>query len=231
MSKVPSVRENKEPLRYEHFQADQNIYIQKTLNRIKTTWIGNIRDIVDREVIKTNVHWFNFDETSRDNYEHSKTKKYFKRVSLIMEDAVRILCQRSFKNFFNYINSFIPEKVEIKSANNVANYYADGSTIDSTNPSTFNSAKANMPLFETDLMRHLDDSCFSYATPPTNFMNLLLGLFDRMIEEMSKIPDVEQKCLPEIMKKRDRSERYLTSPSRQNESAFDNNQWVRDLYE
>jgi hypothetical protein len=36
-------------------------------------------------------------------------------------------------------------------------------------------------------MRSLDDSCFSLATQPQNFMNLILNFFDKMMEELGKI--------------------------------------------
>jgi len=45
-----------------------------------------------------------------------------------------------------------------------------------------------MPLFETDLMRALDDSAFNYATGIPNFTNIIMSIFNRMIEEINKVP-------------------------------------------
>jgi hypothetical protein len=99
-----------------------------------------------------------------------------------MEDSLLTLCQKSFRNFCQYIKSFIPDKVVIKSANQVANYYDDGYIVNSEDPSTINSIKCKLPLFETDLMRSLDDSSFNYATAPQNFLSLVLNFFDKMLD-------------------------------------------------
>ena len=50
-------------------------------------------------------------------------------------------------------------------------------------------------------MKGYDEAGFGLATPSANFMNLLLNSFDRMLDELSKISDVEAKCMIEIFKK------------------------------
>lgn len=81
-------------------------------------------------------------------------------------------------------------------------------------------------------MRSLDDSSFSYATSPQNFLTMVLGFFDRMLEELGKIPEIEQKCMAEqFKKKKERTERYLRSPSRTTlDQPLDENLWVKELY-
>ena len=37
-------------------------------------------------------------------------------------------------------------------------------------------------------MRALDDSAFSYATPAVNFINAIMAVFNRMIDELGKVP-------------------------------------------
>jgi|JI61114C2RNA_FD_contig_31_3934081_length_1034_multi_4_in_0_out_0_1 hypothetical protein len=150
----------------------------------------------------------------------------------MMEDSLLTLCQKSFSNFCRYIKGFIPDRVVVKSASQVVNYYADGSVVDSEDPATFQSVKSKLPLFETDLMRSLDDSSFSYATSPQNFLTMVLGFFDRMLEELGKIPEIEQKCMAEqFKKKKERTERYLRSPSRTTlDQPLDENLWVKELY-
>ena len=56
-------------------------------------------------------------------------------------------------------------------------------------------------MFETDLMRALDDSSFNFATGINNFTNIIMNIFDRMAEEINKIPEVEQKLMLEVFKK------------------------------
>lgn len=39
-------------------------------------------------------------------------------------------------------------------------------------------------------MRALDDSSFNYATGISNFTNIIMNIFNRMIEEINKVPEV-----------------------------------------
>jgi len=39
-------------------------------------------------------------------------------------------------------------------------------------------------------MRALDDSAFNYATGISNFTNIIMNIFNRMAEEINKIPEV-----------------------------------------
>jgi hypothetical protein len=39
-------------------------------------------------------------------------------------------------------------------------------------------------------MRSLDDSSFNYATVPQNFLSLVLNFFDKMLDELAKIPEI-----------------------------------------
>jgi hypothetical protein len=50
-------------------------------------------------------------------------------------------------------------------------------------------------------MRALDDSSFNFATGINNFTNIIMNIFDRMAEEINKIPEVEQKLMLEVFKK------------------------------
>lgn len=59
----------------------------------------------------------------------------------------------------------------------------------------------HIPLFETDLMRAFDDSGFNYATGINNFVGVIMNIFNRMVEEVNRVPEVEQKVLLEIFKK------------------------------
>lgn len=59
----------------------------------------------------------------------------------------------------------------------VSNYFSDGTVItsnDKPNPH-------HVPLFETDLMRAFDDSGFNYATGISNFVGVIMTIFDRMV--------------------------------------------------
>jgi hypothetical protein len=50
-------------------------------------------------------------------------------------------------------------------------------------------------------MRAFDDSGFNYATGINNFVGAIVNILNRMVEEVNKVPEVEQKVLLEIFKK------------------------------
>lgn len=61
-------------------------------------------------------------------------------------------------------------------------------------------------------------------------MTSILNIFNRMIDEVNKVPEVEQKVLLEIFKK-EKQERYLTAPNC-SEVAYgeiDQNLWLKKL--
>lgn len=81
-------------------------------------------------------------------------------------------------------------------------------------------------------MRAFDDSGFNYATGINSFVTSIINIFNRLVEELNKVPEVEQKVLLEIFKK-EKQERYLTAPNKNEVSAgqIDQNTWLKDLYE
>jgi hypothetical protein len=62
--------------------------------------------------------------------------------------------------------------------------------VDSTIPETYEKIKSKLALFETDLMKLYDDTGFGLTTSATNFINLILNIFDKMLDELAKIPDI-----------------------------------------
>lgn len=94
-----------------------------------------------------------------------------------MEDAIRETASNSFNQLYNFIDSFIPTKVQVNSVYDVKNYFSDGTMV---YPGMKNSI--HVPLFETDLMRAFDDSGFSYATGINNFNVAIMNIFNKMVE-------------------------------------------------
>ena len=146
----------------------------------------------------------------------------------MMEDALRATAKNSFTKLTTFISDFIPDRVEVISIYEVNNYYKDGTVI---NPKIKNNS-LHVPLFETDLMRAFDDSGFNYATGINNFVTSIINIFNRMVEEVNKVPEVEQKVLLEIFKK-EKQERYLTAANRGEAASgeIDQNVWLKTLYE
>jgi len=45
-----------------------------------------------------------------------------------------------------------------------------------------------------------DDKEFLYSTSPMNFVNMIIQLFDKTLDEMTKVPDLEPKLLTDLYK-------------------------------
>lgn len=88
------------------------------------------------------------------------------------------------------ILSFIPSKVIVKSTNQVENVF----------PSSFTEKKKETALFQLELKTQ-GDECFVYS--PKNldvFVNVVIHVFDKALEELSKIPDLEPKIASNLYK-------------------------------
>lgn len=86
-------------------------------------------------------------------------------------------------------------------------------------------------LFETDLMRALDDNSFNYTATITNFSQSILNIFVKLLDDLEKIPEVEQKIMLQVFKK-EKSQKYLTVPSLKNppEGELNQNLWIQELH-
>ena len=80
-------------------------------------------------------------------------------------------------------------------------------------------------------MHAIDDSSFNYTANITNFSQLVTGVFCKMLDDLAKVPEVEQKIMLEVFKK-EKSERYLSVPSLNNpkEGEINMNLWIQDLF-
>ena len=193
------VEGKRDPLRLEQFQTEQNSFIQKTVNRLKNNWVNNIKEIVEANIKKGQVPWFD-PSCSPQQYYQSKTFKYFKVVKYIMETTLRDLSTCSFTKFTKHFCSFVPKAVEIKSISEVINYYEDGTIISSLEEKESEN-NVKQPLFETDLMHAIDESSFNYTANITSFAQMVTGVFCKMLDDLAKIPEIEQKIMLEVFKK------------------------------
>jgi dynein heavy chain len=58
-----------------------------------------------------------------------------------------------------------------------------------------NTKRAIFPLFTIEMLKTQNDESFIYSTAPINFVNMVISLFEKALDEISKIPDLEPKIL------------------------------------
>ena len=125
-----TVRERKDPARFEQFQTEQMSFLQRSVNKLRNTWITSIRDIAEQSLRKGQGNWLTMNPEPA-SYHTSKLRRYFRVIKLLMEDAIRETAHNSFGRLFNFVTGYIPEKVEVESIYIVRNYFADGSVVSS----------------------------------------------------------------------------------------------------
>jgi hypothetical protein len=78
-----TVRERKEPARFEQFQTEQISFLQRSFNRLRSAWVNSVRDIVEASLKKCQSSWIT---TTPDpsTYQNSKLQRYFKIVKFMM---------------------------------------------------------------------------------------------------------------------------------------------------
>lgn len=91
---------------------------------MRNNWVNSVKDIIENSFKKGQVPWFNFGMDPA-SYQGSKMQKYFRVVKYLMETSLRDMCGKSFNRFYEYIISFIPDKIEIVSIDQVKNHYGD----------------------------------------------------------------------------------------------------------
>ena len=62
-------------------------------------------------------------ETNKITYDFGKLKRFLTVVRLVMQDTLLTLTRRCYFQYFDYINSHIPNEVTIKCSNVVENNY------------------------------------------------------------------------------------------------------------
>lgn len=80
------------------------------------------------KIIKTQFQdvgkgWFNMKETSKITYDFGKLKRFLTLVRLMMQDTLTHIVNVNYHAYEKYILSFVPDKVEITSSNQVKNIF------------------------------------------------------------------------------------------------------------
>lgn len=130
-------------------------------------------------------------ETSKITYDFGKLKRFLTVVRLLMQDTLLSLVKRCYNDYYDFIRSFIPKEVTINSSSDVINRY------DLSDKSI---TWRQRPLFTLDLNKHPSKDKFKYSTKAKNFVNTLMVIFDKALEDVSKIPNLEPKILADLYK-------------------------------
>ena len=224
-----------QPVRIEEFRQRQEASTNQLLSQLRSTWIEGLKNIIMNNFTKPGNGWFNLGNSgdNRNTYEQGKLKRFLTAVRVEMQDVLRILIKRSYTNYHDVVLQFIPDAVEIKSPQEVHNRF---NKLKGENP------ESPAPLFLLDLVKAANDE-FTYTVQrPRFFVEQLLQIFDRTLEELAKIPDIEPRVVGDTFGP-GRRDLYLTVPQKPKEKPvahpewekprklMDENKWLWDLAE
>jgi len=217
-------------VRYEEYKQLQESESNNVKDYLKTTYLTELINTIRSKFQDVEKGWFNIKDSNKGNYDFGKLKRFLTLVRLMMQDSLLTLCLTSFRKYADWLHHFLPSKVEIKSISEVLNAWTTSDRLENEIP----------PLFAIDLLKSTSNDEYLYSTPPKNFLNAILTHFDRVLEDFSRIPDIEQKVLSELYKTHQRIETFIKSPVRptekpemfQDSRKFQtDNHWVYYIYE
>lgn len=212
----------------EEFKHIQESSISQILYHLKGGWIQELTKIIKANFKEVGKGWFNMKETSKITYDFGKLKRFLTVVRLMMQDTVLTLVQQKYREFYNFIVSYIPTEVIINSAADIQNKY------DRSQP--------QQPLFIIDLLKTQSDEDFIFSTNPSNFCTMILTTMEKGLEEIAKIPDLEPKILAELYKSL-KNETFIKAPRKPTEKPIipdpnarplkfpDENLWIWEMFE
>lgn len=188
--------------------------------------------------------WFNMQETSKITYDFGKLKRFLTVVRLIMQDSLLFVVKKSYFNLRDYIFSFIPLEVKIENACDVTNSFVTEEELKKLSPAEAERLKKKRyvePLFLLDLVKAKEDE-FAFSTAPNSFVNMIVHLFEKPLDDLAKIPDLEPKILSDLYKAI-KNETFIKAPMKPREKPVDpdprvvprklpdENKWIWDIIE
>jgi dynein heavy chain len=214
--------------RVDEFKTIQESAISQLGNQLKGLWINSMIGLVKKKFGSIGKGWFNMKETNKLTYEYGKLKRFLTVIRLNMQDSVFDLLKRSLRGFVEFFKSRIPMGVTIISENQIQNEYAEESV--------------RQAVLSVDFIQVAGKEEFNYLFKPDKIKNDLLLLFEKAVEELKTIPDLEPKIL-EGLNKAKKTETFILTPILPKKAPevpdptnvprryADENKWVWDLRE
>ncbi|KAL4440889.1 hypothetical protein ABPG74_009302 [Tetrahymena malaccensis] len=199
-----------EAMHLDQFKHLQESFTSSLIYQLRGTWIEGMVKIIKTQFADVGKGWFNMKENERITYDFGKLKKFLTVIRLMMQDTVTSLVQRNYNDYRDMILSFIPSKVIVHDTSNVENVF----------PEHVDEKKRTRALFQLDLKTQNDEIFIYSPKNPEVFVNVVLHVFDKALEELAKIPDLEPKIASNLYKGQN-LETYIKTPQKPREKPVD----------
>ena len=199
-------------------------------------WVGNLVKIIKTHFDDVGKGWFNIHEKSKATYEFGKLKKFLTLVNFMMQDTVLNICKDSVKSFVSFVLDLCPVSTEIVDTHDVRNSFnkkkltpedsdyeempykdVPEDELDEVQKSMqwlhgeFDKNRDPDPLFIVDLIVNNDTPIPKYTTQPDDIVEKILSVFDKGIEELGKITQLEPVLLKRLFKGQNK---FVKAPQR-----------------
>lgn len=213
------------------------------LARVYQVWEPHIESVIQTQFKKIGKGWCDFSEQTLQAYEQGRMKKFMTLINQLMNDTILFLAQKTFKEFYDYFNFFIPESIAIKGTYDIQTKFKNGFEYDSNDDNSQFKHNYVRPLFYMELMKSTETQQFYYSTDPKQIQITIEMIFDRLLDDLNKIPSVEKSMLHDLYRKAAQlKDVYIKAPQRQKDLEkivfqqrgpldWDENQWITDIYE
>ena len=179
-------------LKLEEFKQIEVSSISQCSYYLRETWVSKVKDVI-KDKFKDSGDWCNLSETILEAYARGKLKKFLTLVRIKMQETVQSLFERSFKKYVDTLLRFIPKNCNVIAPNKVENQY-DHYQLDELEHPPF-------PLFTVDLSAlGKPEEMPVYSQDPKKLVDIAMWLYDKAIDDMQQIMQVEPKVMPHFFK-------------------------------
>ena len=191
----------------EAFRSMQLESMDRMATYLKTEWKEELCVRIRDAFTSVGKGWLNVNEQDQGIYEVSKLRKLFVTIRYMMEDTLFGLVYKSLQAFVDFFNEVSAFDVKV----------LDMTTV-TTKPrgAGGDEGEEKQPLFTVELIERNGE--FSYSTPPDQFEDIIVDLFDRAITVTQAVPQVEKFVLTQYFwSKSDGDGPYLETVKRDEE--------------
>ena len=223
------------PMRVEEFKHRQDSTTSVMLYHLKGPWAEELKNIVTRQFSGVGKGWFSITDTSQTTYDFGKLKRFLTLMRLEMQDVLLTVAKREFYAFYNLIEYYVPESVQVVKAATVHNTFKP-------DPKLPPEKDKRGALFQIDLIKHSHENKFMYSTSLEKIVDQICDVFENAVAGLGKVPVLEPKILPDLYS-RTGKEAFIKAPMlRKNEAPPepdpnekpkklpDENKWIYELY-
>ncbi|CAD8066256.1 unnamed protein product [Paramecium sonneborni] len=162
---------------FEKFKFSQEMHIKTVLQSIKIKWIEEIIEFCRINLQIQNKKSLILTQIQLD--------RFFQLTRMRLQDALLNFLKINFEKFINYLNTHIPEDVQIQSYSQVHNIYTNQYAI-------------IKPLYSIQILFKVNEICYSFN--PIQFKDIILGFFELIYEAIGNIPDPETRLIEYFQK-------------------------------